>query len=98
MQKRLQPFSSFLVFLIAARTLNTWILCINSFSFSFSFSVQSKEHLDPASSCKRHLIVRELDHATSTPGCPVWRGPATSVRESSEHVLVQQPVQETGQQ
>lgn len=55
---------------------------------SFSFSVQIKESLPPASFCKQHLIVQELSHAAAAPGRPFGRGPAASVGESSDHVLV----------
>lgn len=51
-------------------------------------AVQIKESLPPASFCKQHLIVQELSHAAAAPGRPFGRGPAASVGESSDHVLV----------
>lgn len=64
--------------------------------FSFSFSVQIKENLYPASFCKQRLAVQKANHAAAASGSPVRRGRATSRRDSSEHVLVQQTIPETG--
>lgn len=54
---------------------------------SFSFSAPIKEKLYSASFCKQHRLVQEFSHAAATPGGPIWRGWATSSRESSERVL-----------
>lgn len=58
-------------------------------------AVQVEENLYPAF-CEQLLVVQQIGHAAAASGSPIRRGWATSGRDSSEHVLVQQILQETG--
>lgn len=58
--------------------------------------VQIKERLFPASFRKQHLAAQEAGHAAATAGRATQRGGAPSNRESTEHALVHQPIQEAG--
>lgn len=62
----------------------------------FFFLVQIKERLFPASFRKQHLAAQEASHAAATAGRATQRGGAPSNRESTEHALVHQPIQEAG--